>query len=148
MALGLIEGDVLTAIADAIRAKTETTDKMLPVNMAALIEGIKTSKEIHWGLAISQASNTTTSIQTGVTLPVYEHYGLFVVFASTTGTSAGGFAWKTPNEHIEMAYLQSQIYPTETWQLQTTANGTALVTGKNVFYTNKQYLWVYFSMED
>lgn len=37
---GLIARETLTAIADAIRAKTETTDSVFPDDMAALIEGI------------------------------------------------------------------------------------------------------------
>ena len=44
MAKGLIKDSTLTAIANAIREKTETTATMLPSEMAALIQGITGAK--------------------------------------------------------------------------------------------------------
>ena len=46
MAKGLIEQSTLTAIADAIRAKSETSDTMLPSEMAGLIDAISTGVEM------------------------------------------------------------------------------------------------------
>lgn len=44
MAKGLVNDSTLTAIANAIRGKTETTGTMLPSEMAALIQGIAGAK--------------------------------------------------------------------------------------------------------
>ena len=44
MAKGLVKDSTLTAIANAIREKTETTATMLPSEMAALISGITGAK--------------------------------------------------------------------------------------------------------
>lgn len=43
---GFVEGSTLAAIADAIRAKTETTESMLPSEMARLIAAISTGVEL------------------------------------------------------------------------------------------------------
>lgn len=48
MAKGLIKDSTLTAIANAIREKTETTATMLPSEMAALIQGI-TGAKVEYG---------------------------------------------------------------------------------------------------
>ena len=48
MAKGLVKDSTLTAIANAIREKTETTATMLPSEMAALIQGI-TGAKVEYG---------------------------------------------------------------------------------------------------
>lgn len=62
MAKGLVKDSTLTAIANAIREKTETTATMLPSEMAALIQGINGAK-FAWGAkTISSSATTSTTI--------------------------------------------------------------------------------------
>ena len=62
MAKGLIKDSTLTAIANAIREKTETTATMLPSEMAALIQGITGAKMTYGAqtLAPKQALSSVT----------------------------------------------------------------------------------------
>lgn len=57
MAKGLIKDSTLTAIANAIREKTETTATMLPSEMAALIAGLPNIKMTYGSQTL--ASNTS-----------------------------------------------------------------------------------------
>lgn len=66
MAKVLINDTTLTAIADAIRAKSETSDTMLPGEMAALIAGIKTG-EVRYGTF--KALDNTKTFNAGANLP-------------------------------------------------------------------------------
>lgn len=56
MAKGLIENNTLTSIADAIREKLESTDTILPSEMADLIRSIENK-----GIIFKQGSFTTTN---------------------------------------------------------------------------------------
>lgn len=59
---GLIEKSTLTAIADAIRAKLESSDQMLPSEMAALIESIVTNPNLQdKTVTPAKASQTITA---------------------------------------------------------------------------------------
>ena len=60
MAKGLIKDSTLTAIANAIREKTETTATMLPSEMAALIQGI-TGAKFAWGSVTFSSYNAPTT---------------------------------------------------------------------------------------
>lgn len=48
MAEYIIQGETLTAIADAVRGKTGSTDAMSPMQMATAIDGISTGSEEEW----------------------------------------------------------------------------------------------------
>lgn len=76
MAKGLIKDSTLTAIADAIREKTETTDKILPTNMAGLIESIG-GRTIYSGSFLGAGENVAHPL--GVSLPTFENYTFFIV---------------------------------------------------------------------
>lgn len=66
----LIQGDTLTAIADAIRGKTETTDRMLPEEMAAAIRAIETGIAIpNWATEIELAQVTVTTTSNELNVP-------------------------------------------------------------------------------
>ena len=56
MAKGLIKDSTLTAIANAIREKTETTATMLPSEMAALIQGITGAKVAYGSKALNNGN--------------------------------------------------------------------------------------------
>lgn len=70
MAKGFINDSTLTAIADAIRAKLETSDEMLPGDMAGLIESISTGidgYEASYGtFAIPSVTTSAQVVDTGL----------------------------------------------------------------------------------
>lgn len=68
MAKGLIEDSTLTAIAGAIRTKTNTTDTMTPSEMAAKIAGITGTSKMTYG---SQTIPTYATTHDTMTI---EHY--------------------------------------------------------------------------
>ena len=68
MAKGLIEDSTLTAIAGAIRTKTNTTDTMTPSEMAAKIAGITGTSKMTYGSQTIPTNSTTHSTMT------IEHY--------------------------------------------------------------------------
>lgn len=57
MAKGLVKDSTLTAIANAIREKTETTATMLPSEMAALIQGITGAKVTYGSKVLNNGNN-------------------------------------------------------------------------------------------
>lgn len=84
MAKMFINDSTLTAIADAIRAKTESTETMLPSEMAALIEGIET------GGGITGKTESITSTQTlnlNVSLPTDQNF----IFFAQNGTNTDAY---------------------------------------------------------
>ena len=60
MAKGLVKDSTLTAIANAIREKTETTATMLPSEMAALIAGLTNMKVAYGTETYTDYQNTRT----------------------------------------------------------------------------------------
>ena len=68
MAKGLIEDSTLTAIAGAIRTKTNTTDTMTPSEMAAKIAGITGTSKMTYGSQTIPTNATTHGTMT------IEHY--------------------------------------------------------------------------
>lgn len=79
MAKGLVKDSTLTAIANAIREKTETTATMLPSEMAALIQGITGAKVTYGTVTYSINSADTTAT---ITHGLGETPNLFVMFES------------------------------------------------------------------
>ena len=68
---GLVSMSTLSDIAGAIRAKTETTNAILPADMAAMIEGIETGGGILSGTFESTGSQ---SVNLGTILPESDNY--------------------------------------------------------------------------
>lgn len=66
-AYGLIADFTLTAIADAIRAKTDSSDMILPADMAAMIEGIET------GVGIPPSITEMEMVQVTMPSGVYDY---------------------------------------------------------------------------
>lgn len=63
MAKGLIEDSTLTAIAGAIRTKTNTTDTMTPSEMAAKIAGITGAAKMTYGSHTMAIGSTTMTVE-------------------------------------------------------------------------------------
>lgn len=82
MAKGLIKDSTLTAIANAIREKTETTGTMLPSEMAALIQGITGAKVTYGTVTYTDYQITRT-----ITHGLGEIPNLFVMFADSPNSS-------------------------------------------------------------
>lgn len=75
MAQGLINDSTLTGIAEAIRAKLNSGDTMLPGEMAALIESIA------GGTALSGSvvgTNSSKTLNLGVSLPTSDNYFFYL----------------------------------------------------------------------
>ena len=84
MANGLIKDSTLTAIANAIREKTETTATMLPSEMAALIQGISGAKVTYGAVTYSKSnSEQSATIAHGLGEPP----NLFVMFATSVDST-------------------------------------------------------------
>lgn len=88
MAKGLIERATLTAIADKIRAKTRTTTKMSPGDMAEMIESI--SNEVHSG-SYTLVGNVNHQFNLGVSLPRYSSYIFMTYKMSGWADNHGGY---------------------------------------------------------
>lgn len=78
MAKGLIKDSTLTAIANAIREKTETTATMLPSEMAALIQGITGAKVAYGTVTYTDNQNTRTITHGLGVIP-----NLFIMFSDS-----------------------------------------------------------------
>lgn len=79
MAKGLVKDSTLTAIANAIREKTETTATMLPSEMAALIAGI-TGAKVAYGTVTYTDYQSTRTITHGLgVIP-----NLFIMFSDSS----------------------------------------------------------------
>lgn len=63
---GLIEKSTLTAIADAIRAKLESSNKMQPSEMAALIASISPGAKLAMGSVTVSSATTSYAINHGL----------------------------------------------------------------------------------
>lgn len=76
---GFILPETMHSLAEAIRAKTETTDKILPADMAAMIEGLKSGGEVLTGTFYTSATGNELVISLGVSLPDCDNYVFFTV---------------------------------------------------------------------
>lgn len=84
---GLITKDTLTAIADAIRAKTETSATMLPGEMAALISAIETGSTATFKEGSFKVSTQGDTVSIGAAVDVSRDY-LFYAYTTNTGSNS------------------------------------------------------------
>lgn len=89
MAKGLVKRATLTAIADAIRAKTETSDMILPTDMAAMIEGIELNTLRFMTGAVTPSHNIN-ALNLGVVLPEANNSVFVCIFADHKQIDSGG----------------------------------------------------------
>ena len=82
MAKGLVNDSTLTAIANAIREKTETTATMLPSEMAALIQGITGAKLTYGTVTFATGSSKNTET---ITHNLGDIPNIFIIFATRDG---------------------------------------------------------------
>lgn len=88
MAKGLVKDSTLTAIANAIREKTETSATMLPSEMAALIQGI-TGAKVEYGSKTLAVYQTVSNITINHGLNAIPNL-VIIAGANNSGTSGGG----------------------------------------------------------
>lgn len=145
---GLVSSETLTAIADAIRAKTGTTDKILPANMAAMIEAMAAGANVHWGTVVPTISGP--ALYLGVELPTYAHYGVFAL--PTSGTRSGGFTLNTADGVTGAAIGMSEVNTVNLIIRRYDASNPCIVdsNGTNHFYaySGQTYAWVYFEIKE
>ena len=113
---GFILPETLHGIAEAIRAKTETTDKILPADMAGLIEGLGGSCEVLTGSFIAPVA---FEVYIGLTLPETDNF----VFVCYLTTSAEG---NHANGHVHALLAKKQDGGSVTYKLLSAKNGTTL----------------------
>lgn len=136
----LVSMTTLSDIADAIRAKTETTDCILPADMAALISSIN-SGEIMMGFNI-MGTGTMSSYSLGVSLPQYDRYCLVIM--PMCSSNYGGIIMIIDN--IECNYC---ITPNGSY------SGRWIIDFENGTITNQHFvpsqgetfMWAYFEVE-
>lgn len=146
---GLITKDTLTAIADAIRAKTETSETMLPGEMAALIAGLEIGSKVQ----VLYGTTTLTkyggsSLSLGTTLT--GKYHAFVLAGEITSS---------PAERILYAHKVATKSKTSTLIMGRNADegnltsgvsisgSTVSFSGKFTLY-NVKYHWLYIGGDD
>ena len=140
MAKGFINDSTLTAIADAIRAKLETSDEMLPGDMAGLIEAINTCEYrithgvITWSSAINLSAGAEilshglgekpdvivfwTATRVGQSYKTYVHAYLY-----DADFSENTVVMKTQGAESSWEYVTGSI-----------ANDTHILSTRNGFY--------------
>lgn len=161
---GLVNASTLHAIAEAIRAKTETTDKILPADMAGLIEGIEAgSAQVVTG-ELTVSTQTQSPINLGASLPITDNYA-FVIFGGDTPTSAGSLLYVQDyclvhiNEGIHVGGIYAQGKSTSvtykarltntSYSIDADAGTCTLPSSANVnsfnhtIYFKGTYAWVY-----
>lgn len=148
---GLVSMSTLSDIADAIRVKTETTDGILPPDMAAMIEGLSVGSEVLTG-TFTPSSGGASVQYLGSSLPTYENYRL-VIYGATSyavhealdGTildiAVASARYETINKngnHFEVDHAAGSIsYRTN----------DGAISGAFTFFTNVTYTWCYFELK-
>lgn len=125
MAKGLVKDSTLTAIANAIREKTETTVTMLPSEMAALIQGISGAKVTYGEVTYSVYGGTSTKT---ITHNLGEIPNLFIMFYAPLGSGTAGY------------HLYNVLMPDQSTWVAGSSSGSNLgvYTSKNT-YSNPEY---------
>lgn len=131
MPKGLIEQSTLTAIADAIRAKTETTDTMLPSEMAGLIEAISTGVELpSWITEMEFAEVTASGASNMKVSTSLSKVPTGYLFYSKTASKI------TSNKEILMAFKPSTIARLCVVEYETSGGLTAKTSEATNAYAN------------
>lgn len=125
MAKGLVKDSTLTAIANAIREKTETTGTMLPSEMAALIQGISGAKVTYGEVTYSIYGGTTTKT---ITHDLGEIPNLFIMFYAPLGSGTSGY-------HLYNVLMPDQ----STWVAGSSGGSNLSVNTSKNSYSNPEY---------
>lgn len=149
MAKMLINDSTLTAIADAIRAKGGTSAEMLPGEMAALIEAIKTSTANASTGTFTPSGAQVYSASLGKTLKLNGNYCLIIIridSGSKSGVQAGYASSWSGTKRYQTTDMQGGV--TTSWTIAT--DGTITVpknTVNNTAYGNltsgSTYKWLF-----
>ena len=136
---GLVSKSALTAIADAIRAKTETSETMLPGEMAALIEAIKTSNAKASTGTFTPSGSQVYTVSLGKALDLSGNYCLIIIRTAANATAgvAAGYTsnWNGTKRH-QTSDLQGGV--TTSWTI--TADGSITMPKHTVNNTAYGYL--------
>ena len=134
---GLIEKSTLTAIADAIRAKLESSAEMLPSEMAAAIEAISTGAKIKKG-SFTASSVTSKAITHGLGekpnyAVIYNTSSSFstaeVLVAYMSGSSKGGLATRNSTNTVNHAFTGTPNVTVDTSKITFSGLAIAGVSG-------------------
>lgn len=146
---GLISKDTLTTIADAIRAKTETSETMLPGEMAALIAAIKTGSTSTLQEGTFTVANQAQTISLGTSVDVS---GDYLLYAYTTDT---GYNSKyTSVKGVRISRINgSKTTKTETMSTSGTTSSTTgatatissggTLTSSYYFLKGNEFKWIF-----
>lgn len=149
MAKLLVNDTTLTAIADAIRAKTETSGTMLPNEMAAKIAGITTG-DVRYGTFKGAGSDSDSIFNIGKNIPD----GNFVLIVMPSGmlytaNNVIHYAWVTSIDGTITGKITKGGNGTGTWAVVFTidrATGDVSVNtsgGSCYFSGSAEYMWVF-----
>lgn len=155
MAKGLITQTTLTGIADAIRAKTGTSDAMRPDEMAALIQSISGGGKVAAG-SVTPSGNYTSSVTITHNLGVVPN--LIAIFAAdviSTGRMVSlfvipGGGYVTEVYHSSSSSIQStsltnnasnlaRAFPTLT---ETTLTAKSNGIQGSIYFDPSEYVWI------
>ena len=149
---GLISKSTLTAIADAIRAKTETSGTMLPSEMAAKIAGITTGD-----VRIGRFKNTTaksTTFNIGKNVPQGD-FALYVMLENHVTTSDDDLIytiWYKDAGGTTSGKITDGVYYDEAYSYNAAVSishtdGTVTISSPQnkliCFMTSQYYTWIY-----
>lgn len=139
--VGFINYSTLAGIADAIRAKTETTESMLPSEMAALINSISTGLDLPTIKAIDTGTFTPSSTVSALD-PIEHSLGeipdfFYCVCTSALTTSNGSaFVSQCTTYHQSLSVKQSSGVNEVEWELYSSISFINSSTG--VLTTNSE----------
>lgn len=89
---GFILPDTLHSLAEAIRAKTETSGAILPADMAAMIAALSSGGfEVVNGSFETATTGQDTTVNLGATLPASDNYVFFVRIAEIHGVTSENY---------------------------------------------------------
>lgn len=151
MAKMFINDSTLTAIADAIRAKTETSETMLPGEMAALITAIETGATSTLQEGTFTVANNAQTASLGASVNVS---GDYLLYAYTT--DSGSNSKYTAIKGVRISRINgSKTAKTETMSTSGTASSTTgatatisssgTLTSSYYFLAGDEFKWVFVS---
>lgn len=144
MAKMFINDSTLTAIADAIRAKTKTAETMLPSEMAALITAISTGVELPYWVSDMYFVEATcgTSDATTLTVPCPFEPDCALIYTGPISVSGYlGIGVDTVNYHVSRgtgsgssSYIAAPSWTLSGSKLTFTANSNLKFKGNQHYY--------------